>query len=818
MITTHPPLFAAHAPAYYAKGMPVIPLHFMDKRAFTNDWSKYHDCLPDPATQDLWIKTYPHCNMGLVLGSQSRVVMLDIDTENQTYLDAIMSILPESPWKRVGRKGMALAYRYNGTPTFRIKDIAGATIVEHLSARTQLVLPPSIHPDTRLPYTANCELLDVVDHLPVLDQQIESLLRGALKEEGVELSLTGWTRTTDWTPAGARDVKMTAMAGFWAGGIVRGELPLIDAIERMKAWHAATVEKVAGDDIDIEKGIQNLVRFLLRDVHERNKILPRGWDDGLSQEQKEAMGLNFSDDHEEWDFEQLKLYLHDQFERYPDDTTGRIVAIEYVLKKIAFATKMTSLEEDRLLRYISEVGGAQITVTALRKRVRELGMGSLKGNDHTELAKAVIDDLTQVAEIRHHAGRFWQWNGSHWEELPEKPILSKIASDYGSFPAAKRFSDHKGIIATMGSLLSKDLVEQRIAGVNFANGVLMQNGTFKPHDPAYGFQYTLPFRYMPELQGKSAKFFDFLHQCWGRDPDYEQKLMALQEALCCTIFGMGPKLQRAILLYGVPKSGKSQLLTIAKSLVPDVARASVGPETWADKFAPTMMQGKLINSCGELSEKRPIDSQRFKSIIDGEEMTGQFKGGQLFQFRPVCTHWFGSNHLPRTDDSSSAFNRRWLILTFSRSVDQGVQRILDYGEHIVAEEREAIAAWAVAAGPRLLNASDFTLPSSHNEVVEEMASLNNSVRFFVRESGKVQVVALDGSKTGGHTSEKILHTKYYDFCLGAGGARPVGPRQFRQRMRELGVELGFKSGIFSSANGTPEFGYAGLILVDSRAK
>jgi len=54
------------------------------------------------------------------------------------------------------------------------------------------------------------------------------------------------------------------------------------------------------------------------------------------------------------------------------------------------------------------------------------------------------------------------------------------------------------------------------------------------------------------------------------------------------------------------------------------------------------------------------------------------------------------------------------------------------GDLIVAEEREAIVAWAVQAMPPLLANNDFTLPASHQEAICQVATMNNSVRMAVR--------------------------------------------------------------------------------------
>lgn len=808
-------VFGAVARDYYAKGVPVIPLHKREKRPVPLDWSRYHDHEVEKEVQEEWLAKHAEGNIGVVLGRQSGIVMLDIDTNDEGLIASIKKILPESPWQRVGQNGMVLAYRWSGVRTFRVKNSRGETICEHLSDRTQVVLPPSIHPKTQRPYTANCDLTDVMDQLPTLPDEVEALLRGTLKEAGVELSISGQSGVTDFVSRGSRDISLTEKAGLFAFAVVKGQRTLQEVIGMLRSYDSEFVEKVAGDASEIEKHVDNLLRFLRRDVLEKGRVLPEGWDEGLSEQEKIDMGVDFGVDCEEWSYEELLQHLKDKFEEYQPDSRGRSDAIDHVLVKLAMGSNTSKLEEERLLQYIVDVSEMRLKMTSLRARLRELRESEITGQDHSEIAKKVLADMEQVHTIRKHGGGLWKYTGSHWEKLDVSEVMAKIARDYGHLAASKRHSDHKGIFSTMLNFAEDGICRISKKGVNFANGFLTEDLEFVDHDLDQGMVYTLPFRYMPEFSGKSHQFFDFLETMWGGDVDKADKIAALQEAMCVTLFGMGPRFQRAFLLKGVARSGKSQLLKIAQSLVPVEAKCFVPPNEWSDKFMPSQMHDKLINVCGELSEKKKIDGQRFKDIITGEEMSGQLKGQDIFKFRPECAHWFASNHAPKTEDSSEGFNRRWLMLECTRPVPPD-KRQIDIGEKIVAEERESIVAWAVQALGRLKEAGEFTLPVSHKQLIRELAQENNSVRFFMEESPKVQVGAGDSEKPTPRISETKLYNEYWSFCLGPGGARPVGSRGFRAMMRELQHEMGFHLVLERTELGAQEAYYECVTVVQAK--
>lgn len=799
-------IFGSVAPAYYEAGIPVIPLQQCEKKPVPMDWSRYATMPVEVATQEAWLATNQRGNIGLVLGPQSGMIMIDIDTEDNELRDKIIAALPHSPWHRFGKKGMMLAYKWTPIKTHRIKNISGETIVECLSSKTQCVLPPSIHPETRKEYSANSHLLDVIGQLAPLPSNIEEILRTIISQHGVELSHAGWSKITDHVSKGSRDTTLTEMAGLFAYAVMRGERTLREAIGMLHAYHAEFVAEGDGDEVGVDKHVQNLIKFVHRDVIDKKKILPKGWDDGYTSEELIEMGVELGIDDTEWDYAQILTFLQEEFEKKPEGQE-RSLTVERILMRLAKSKSLSRLNEDLILKYIVDVGGLGLPVASLRARLRELRTGDIKGTDHSELARAILRDLEVVNTVRYHQEKFMKWNGSHWVVMDNNLILGQISSNYGHLEACRRLSDMKGILQVLAFVMEQGIQKKRIDGINFSNGFLTPELKLIPHDPDLGMTYTLPFRYLPEEAGKFPIFSRFLSVAWGKDKDFEEKAAALQEAFCVTLFNQGSKYQRAILLHGAPKSGKSQMLRIIHSLVPSEAKCMISPEDWHDKYLPATMAGKILNVVGELSDKKVIDGQKFKDIIDGAEMSVQHKFGQIFTMIPTLTHWFASNHIPKTSDTSYGFIRRWLMLTFHYPVPDSEKQV-DIGLTIVAEEREAIVAWAAQALPRMMERNEYTLPASHKELENEFANLNNSVRYFLRDSGKVRFGVIDA-----HVSEIKIYNSYWAFCMGAGGQKPVGAPKFRAMMRELGPEFKFEMKISEAGLGQSIASFFGINLI-----
>ena len=783
-------IFRDEAPKYWAAGLPAIPLMEKQKRPAIPRWQLFADVMPTEDEKSAWLNAFPNGNIGLPMGPTSNLVAIDIDTDDPAIMKVLDAVLPKSPWTRVGKKGMVRIYRYSGERTTRIKAATGEMICEILSKGTQFVLPPSIHPDTGRAYTASGNLYELAAAAPPLPMHIEDFIRGALKDIGVEVSVggAGSGKITTYVPAGARDNTMVWHAGLLARAVTRGERTLLEALGEMEHWVNSFVEKVIGDELSVAKAQQKLIEFLVRDVTgEKRAALPLGWDVGLTDEDKTELGLTFTSDDEKWPATKVIEYLTKEFERFPGvGDAGRLSAIDVALDKIARAAGFLSvIDEERILKFIQGQSGGQMTVGALKRQLNILRRGDIAGENHQEIAEAAMKFISQYGEVRFDAGKFWQWKGAFWEEKPSSEVMATIQVEFGAYPACRRYSDYTGVMKAMQNTASIPLMNGSARGLNFANGFLTEDLVLVPHNPDQGMTYVLPYRYMPELEGHMPMFNQYLMDSWGEDPDYMDKVAALQEMIGVTLFSHATTYQRAVCLFGQPGSGKSVTSQIVRGLLPDNSVSSVPPQDWGDRFLPTQMFGKVINFAGELSETKAIPGDIFKQIVEGEQISGQYKNGQIFHFRPRCAQWFNSNHLPKTRDSSDGFNRRWLILEWNKRVPVEKQ-VPDLANIVLEFESEAIVAWAVQGFARLRDKRGYTLPASHLACVDQMATDNNSVRYFLATSRRIIVgPEKTGDGSGNEITAATLHGEYWSFCIGIGIAQRVSLQAFQRMMKEL---------------------------------
>jgi putative DNA primase/helicase len=778
--------------------------------------------MPTPEEQAEWLATYPDGNIGLPLGPCSGLVAVDIDTDNEEIIGAIQGVLPQSPWRRVGKKGCVMIYKWRDHKTARIRDENDKSIVEILSRGTQIVIPPSIHPDTGRPYYENMPLLEVLALTPVLPGDADIIIRGSLADRGVKVSRNTKVGLTTFVPAGSRDNALVSNAGLYAMAVARGERTLKDALSQMRQWVEGFTQKVIGDEMSVEKAEQKVVEFLISDVKgEKKKTLPIGWDEGLSKEDKERLGINFTEENEAWDYDRAIAYLDRITENTTDfRSTAFQHSIEYMLGRIAQSGQMTGIHIDVLLKSINE-RAKSFTMLSLRKRLRELGNAAIEGNDHAEIAEALFNDLCKFSSIgkegvRGEAGKLWRWEGAHWAEIPEDEIFKLLLQNYARLPAAKKAGDHLGIRKVLQRHAEKPLQVISEPGLNFANGFLTTDLKLRPHDPDFGMTYVLPYRYVPERWDRASLWTEFLYDVWGRDPDYEQKVLCLQEAIAATLFGIAPRHQRCFALIGASATGKSTVRMLIEKLLPEGSKSSVNPGDWNNAFLPAEMFGKLLNVAGELSEKKKIGGAKFKEIVCGETQTAQRKNGQPFQFKPKCAQWFSSNHPPDSDDSDDGFSRRWLFWFFNHKIPLK-KRITDYEDVLLAAEREEIVAWAIQALPRLLE-HHYTIPPSSQRQEDQLTMKLNSVQHFIETSPRV-VVGWRRHKEGkpNETAFAKVYLEYLHFCTNTVLVKPVTSMTFRQRMQSLLGTFEFEESFPANSRGAPMPAYKYLTLVDGKA-
>lgn len=147
--TTTP--FGDHAEELWELGYSIIPIKKGTKRPFI-DYSEFRDKQCSRTLLEEWLEKYSGENIAIITGKASGLAVIDIDIKGQDdLLSKALSLFPRSPLERFGSKGLGIFIKYDGQLQGRKLRHQNKDIGEVIT-NTVIVIPPSIHPDTKKPY------------------------------------------------------------------------------------------------------------------------------------------------------------------------------------------------------------------------------------------------------------------------------------------------------------------------------------------------------------------------------------------------------------------------------------------------------------------------------------------------------------------------------------------------------------------------------------------------------------------------------------------------------------------------------------------
>lgn len=360
------------------------------------------------------------------------------------------------------------------------------------------------------------------------------------------------------------------------------------------------------------------------------------------------------------------------------------------------------------------------------------------GSD-VEMAHRVHKDLLDsFGPIVHTEGEFWRFCESHWESISGDELRRAVHRYDGAIfqtPAHRLARVQLGksrvssVLHECAALCAdQKFFETRATGINCASGFISFAGdgsaTLEPHDRDHRCRHTLPGRWQEGADGgppKGSLLTQLLNGVFRGDDDATQKEALLSEVCGSAALGYATKLKqpRAVILFGqTAENGKSQILDLARGLLPPDAACSVPAARMGDERHIIGLVGKLLNATDELSAAA-IASDTFKSVVTGEPVQGRDVYRSRVEFRPTAQNLFATNNLPPFQGGMDrGVQRRLLVIPFSRTIP-AEERIEAIGRRIATEESDLLLAWAVAGASRLIRNRNFSIPDSCKHALDE---------------------------------------------------------------------------------------------------
>lgn len=445
---------------------------------------------------------------------------------------------------------------------------------------------------------------------------------------------------------------------------------------------------------------------------------------------------------------------------------------------------------------VERLGMRRPTAAAVQREYRR-ALRDNEPSDHAAWAEMFID----YNEDMEHP--YFRLNEDFAKYNPAKKIYERVELRYmcGTHPffdehrgdALRKLADYKSVVEFASSKMPTLRIEQfhgNVFGEYYYEAVKGKGIVKKEMSEDI---HTI-FRCKVAPENIPTPMWDrYLDATFEGKPDAKRLMV---QVIGCIAFGLVPELQRAILLYGPGKTGKSTMLAIIDAMFDQDQVTSIDPFRWEDETAAAQMEASRCNIVGELPTRRKKLGPEFKSIIGGDPHYARKKYGHPFRFRNKAAHVFGSNHLPGSEEATSAFMRRWVIIPFDNVVEDvivGLNRI------IIETELPGVIYKAMLELHELLLESDTAVNlvpiEGELEIKENWATNIDPLLAALRDEHCCIIVPRDDNPTPPTRYQAYLH--FCRFWKASGYREPPMVRQafYANMQHGAGGEVGIKQGI-----------------------
>lgn len=195
--------------------------------------------------------------------------------------------------------------------------------------------------------------------------------------------------------------------------------------------------------------------------------------------------------------------------------------------------------------------------------------------------------------------------------------------------------------------------------INFKNGMLdVQEMKIHPHSPEYRSMNQIPheFSFQP-VKGENT--LKFLKEAVPDSGDRQMFYTYLGYCMTCDT-----SMQKFMMIKGEGGTGKSRLIALAEYIVGKPNYVNVSLADLNERFYPSNLFGKLMNSCADISTAPLNAVDVLKKCTGDDEIIFERKGMDANRsFKSYAKLLFSANKIPlNLDEKSNAFYRRLLIL------------------------------------------------------------------------------------------------------------------------------------------------------------
>jgi len=430
----------------------------------------------------------------------------------------------------------------------------------------------------------------------------------------------------------------------------------------------------------------------------------------------------------------------------------------------------------------------------------DAGLGApLARDSDVELAHRVLDDLQRgrPQPVVYDEGSLYRYEAPCWRPITQSEAV-RATSEYDGHWYVAGYKENKDTGERTPVLKRLRLGAGKVDGAvklarHFADqpgffsgapvGLATDNGfvdvskdglRLRPPTPEQRCRARVPITFDPDAP--HARWTQFLAEVFRDDEDRDDKAKVLQEFAGACLTGIPTRYAKCLVLHGSGANGKSVALTVMSALFVPQHRCSITPHDLSQDFKLSVLIGKRINICNETPNADIASSERFKAVLDGNEVTAREPYRPAVTFKPRCGHVFACNDLPGTRDHSDGYWRRINALKFARQFSPDEQDAT-LADNIIASELAGVARWALEGAVRMLRNGGYTEPAGSVEDLAQWRLESDQVRQWVAEC----TVA---AERGQWVKSTRLYDAYRDWAK-ASGLRQVSITKFGRRLGQI---------------------------------
>jgi len=249
--------------------------------------------------------------------------------------------------------------------------------------------------------------------------------------------------------------------------------------------------------------------------------------------------------------------------------------------------------------------------------------------------------------------------------------------------------------------------------------------------------------------------------------------------LACELFGYmlipDTTMCKAFMLTGPGSNGKSTFLTVLENFIGNSNVSKIPlQELSENRFKRADVFGKLVNLFADLDNRELESTTYFKTIVSGDSIDAERKLQNPFSFKPFARLVFSANEIPRSQDKSHAYYRRWAIIPFENRFEGKDERKGLADELSKPKNLSALLNCALSGLRHVLERQAFIEPDRVKQALFEYEKANDPVKGFISDA-----CIFDANE---RTERGALYISFTRYCDEA-GFKAITRNAFYQRIR-----------------------------------